>query len=85
MLQEKFCFDEETAKFYVAELLLGIQYLHTNNIIYRDLKPDNLLFDIDGHLRFIDFGLSKTVNSKKEMHYSFSGTPEYLFWMRFSL
>lgn len=75
-LKERVVLDEETAKFYIAEILLGIQYLHANNIIYRDIKPENILLDIDGHVCFADFGLSKEFKSRKEMHFSFSGTPE---------
>lgn len=47
------------AKFYVAELILGIQYIHSKNILYRDLKPENILIDDKGHIRLADFGLAK--------------------------
>ena len=52
-------FSEEKAKFYAAEILLALKCLHENNIIYRDLKPENVLLDAQGHIKLTDFGLSK--------------------------
>lgn len=46
------------AKLYVAEIVLAIEHLHKKGIIYRDLKPDNIVIDIQGHIKLIDFGLS---------------------------
>ena len=53
-------FPIDLAKVYAAEIVLAIEYLHNQNIIFRDLKPDNVVFDADGHAMLTDFGLSKT-------------------------
>lgn len=50
---------EERAKIYLAEILLALEDLHNRNIIFRDLKPDNVVLDKDGHAMLTDFGLSK--------------------------
>ncbi len=54
-------FSEETARFYFSEILIGLDYLHSKNVVYRDIKPENILVDIDGHIRIADFGLSKII------------------------
>lgn len=59
LLDEKNNFDETIAKYYAAEILLALEELHKRDIIYRDLKPDNIVIDGDGHVRLTDFGLSK--------------------------
>ena len=51
-------FDESIACFYAAQILLAIEHLHKNKIIYRDLKPENCLLDQKGNLKIVDFGLS---------------------------
>lgn len=78
-LQNDQVFDNERAKFYSAEILLALEYLHNNGIIYRDLKPENLLLDMDGHIKMTDFGLSKKgFNNSSDRTDTFCGTPEYL-------
>ncbi len=71
-------FTEERARFYAAEIAMGIAHLHENGIIYRDLKPENLLLDDSGHIRITDFGLSKENVADDDTVKSICGTPEYL-------
>ena len=71
-------FDELTAKFYFCEILLALKYLHDNDIIYRDVKPENILLDIDGHIWMTDFGLCKRNFGPKDWTNSFCGSPEYM-------
>ena len=73
-------FTEERTRFYAAEVLMALNYLHSRDIIYRDLKPENLLIDAEGHIKITDFGLSKQFfESQGNMKtYSMCGTPEYL-------
>ncbi|XP_034112378.1 serine/threonine-protein kinase greatwall isoform X2 [Drosophila albomicans] len=52
-------FDEATARFYVAEIVMALQYLHQHGIVHRDIKPDNMLLSATGHVKLTDFGLSK--------------------------
>ena len=52
-------FKEETAKFYVAQIVLAIEELHSRDVIYRDLKPENVIIAADGYIKLTDFGLSK--------------------------
>ena len=70
-------FTEERAKFYAAQVAIAIGHLHSKNIIYRDIKPENILLDQDGYVCLTDFGLAKIIE-KNAQAYSFCGTPEYL-------
>merc|ERR1719370_2553532 len=71
-------FNETRACFYAACVVLGLQYLHEHNIVYRDLKLDNLLLDSDGYLKIADFGLCKENMGFGERTSTFCGTPEFL-------
>ena len=53
------CFKEDVARFYLAELVLAVESVHKLNFIHRDIKPDNILIDKNGHLKLADFGLCK--------------------------
>ena len=72
-------FQEPVARFYAAELLLAIGHLHKNGIIYRDLKPENVLLDAYGHVKLGDFGLAKDgIRHPTQGAKSTCGTPEYM-------
>jgi len=71
-------FSEGRCKFYASEILLALEYLHSLDIIYRDLKPENLLLDSDGHAKVTDFGLSKEGIQDNVSARTMCGTPEYL-------
>ena len=71
-------FRESVAKFYIAEIILAIEHLHENDILYRDLKPENVLIDYDGHIKLTDFGLSAMHFTKDSFADIFWGSPEYM-------
>lgn len=72
-------FPESRAKFYICEVLLALENLHQRDIIYRDLKPDNVILDKDGHCKLTDFGLSKEgICNGNEATKSFCGSIAYL-------
>ena len=66
--------DESIARFYIAELVLAVEHLHSVGVVHRDLKPDNILLDSKGHIKLTDFGLSGiaiatlTINKKSPTH-----------------
>ncbi|KAL4483652.1 hypothetical protein ABPG72_006718 [Tetrahymena utriculariae] len=77
ILSRKHKFDEEQCRFYASQIVLAIEHLHKHNIIYRDLKPENVILDKEGYIRISDFGLSKD-NIEEQTAFSVCGTPEYL-------
>ncbi|XP_051268233.1 serine/threonine-protein kinase N2 isoform X1 [Dicentrarchus labrax] len=71
-------FTEKQTRFYSSCVLLGLEFLHQNKIVYRDLKLDNLLMDADGFVRIADFGLCKEGMGHGDRTSTFCGTPEFL-------
>jgi len=68
-------FSSQVSLFYTCEIICALSYLHSYNIVYRDLKPENVLLDREGHLKITDFGFSKTLEDRT---WTLCGTPEYL-------
>ncbi|VDL75477.1 unnamed protein product [Nippostrongylus brasiliensis] len=76
-LRDRGHFDDYTARFYVACVLEGLEYLHRKHIVYRDLKPENCLLTNTGYLKLVDFGFAKKLASGRKT-WTFCGTPEYV-------
>lgn len=70
-------FSIELSRFYLAEIFDALSHLHNRNLIYRALKPENIVLDSEGHIRLVDFGMSKRLQDN-ERTYTLSGTPDYL-------
>ncbi|BGP47735.1 hypothetical protein JCM10450v2_003600 [Rhodotorula kratochvilovae] len=71
-------FEEAKVRFYVAEIILALEYLHQHNIVYRDLKPENCLLDGSGHVVLCDFGLSKLLDSPDAKCRTLCGTTAFV-------
>ncbi|XP_040298230.1 RAC-beta serine/threonine-protein kinase [Bufo bufo] len=71
-------FTEDRARFYGAEIVSALEYLHSRNVVYRDIKLENLMLDKDGHVKITDFGLCKEGITDGATMRTFCGTPEYL-------
>ena len=68
-------FANDHTRFYAAQIVMALQYLHNDSVVYRDLKPENLLLDMIGYLKITDFGFAKKVEDRT---WTLCGTPEYL-------
>ncbi len=75
ILKKKNRFLSNVAKFYAAEVTIALEYLHSKDIIYHDLKPENIMLDITGHIKLVDLGFAKYV---PDVTYTLCGTPEYM-------
>jgi len=75
LLRNSVNFPEDQCKFYAAQIVTIFEYLHCKHIIYRDLKPENVLIQTNGYIKLTDFGFSKVIEGKT---YTLCGTPEYL-------
>ncbi|XP_070397403.1 putative protein kinase C delta type homolog isoform X7 [Dermacentor albipictus] len=76
-IQQSGKFDQDRTRFYAAEIVCALKFLHKRGIVYRDLKLDNLCIDSDGHVRIIDFGMCK-LKVYRQQPRAFCGTPEYM-------
>ena len=65
------------ARFYIGQVVLALEHLHSQNLIYRDLKPENMLVQQNGYIKIADFGFVKRLMPGNRT-YTFCGTPEYI-------
>ncbi|KAM9236690.1 cGMP-dependent protein kinase 2 isoform 1-T1 [Leptosomus discolor] len=77
LLRDRGSFDEATTKFCVGCVTEAFDYLHCIGIVYRDLKPENLILDAEGYIKLVDFGFAKKIGSGQKT-WTFCGTPEYV-------
>uniref|UniRef100_A0A0N5AB29 Ribosomal protein S6 kinase n=1 Tax=Syphacia muris TaxID=451379 RepID=A0A0N5AB29_9BILA len=77
-LEREGIFMEDTAAFYLSEIVCSLEHLHRQGIIYRDLKPENILLDSRGHVKLTDFGLCKEAIKGDQKTHTFCGTIEYM-------
>ncbi|MEE6485486.1 hypothetical protein FKM82_014302 [Ascaphus truei] len=77
ILRDRGSFEDATTRFYTACVVEAFAYLHSKGIIYRDLKPENLILDHRGYAKLVDFGFAKKIGFGKKT-WTFCGTPEYV-------
>ena len=75
LLKEKNTFPNDVALFYIAEICLALEFLHSQDIIYRDIKTENILIADDGHIKLSDFGFAKKIKGKT---FTMCGSPDYI-------
>merc|ERR1712159_794520 len=71
--------DNEQSCYYISSMILGIEYLHSHKIVYRDIKPEDIMINEKGQLKLIDMGTAKVLKTKQGMSRTFTilGTPHY--------
>ncbi|XP_077416531.1 cGMP-dependent protein kinase 2 isoform X1 [Vanacampus margaritifer] len=77
LLRDRGSFDETTSKFCVGCVTEALEYLHRRSVLYRDLKPENLMLDCEGYVKLVDFGFAKKMRGGQKT-WTFCGTPEYV-------
>uniref|UniRef100_A0A673A0S1 cGMP-dependent protein kinase n=1 Tax=Sphaeramia orbicularis TaxID=375764 RepID=A0A673A0S1_9TELE len=77
LLRDRGSFEDSTTRFYTGCVVEAFAYLHAKGIIYRDLKPENLILDSRGYAKLVDFGFAKKIGFCKKT-WTFCGTPEYV-------
>lgn len=75
LLNEHDKFPEDAVRFYAASVVLAFEHMHSQTIVYRDLKPENVMLDHEGYVKITDFGFAKPLTNRT---YTFCGTPDYL-------
>ena len=76
LLKERYVITDQETAFYAAQVILTLQFLHSKEVVYRDLKPENLMLCKNGFIKFIDFGLGKKLKDRRT--YTLCGTPQYM-------
>ena len=69
---------EKIAKFLFRQIILGIKHIHSQNIVHRDIKLENIIIDLNNHIKSCDFGIGKILKSSEELLYDKCGTPMYM-------
>ena len=69
---------EKTAKFLFRQIILGIKHIHSNKIVHRDIKLENILIDLNNNIKICDFGIGRILSSNKQLLHDKCGTPMYM-------
>ena len=69
---------EKTAKFLYRQIILGLKYIHSHNIVHRDIKLENILIDLNNNIKICDFGIGRVLSSPEQLLFDQCGTPMYI-------